>query len=903
MRLFVSNVSERRLNLLVFVTMAIVLPWQACVPLRASEGPAKESPTFERDIRPLLRTHCFHCHGEAGRVEGGLDLRMRRLIVAGGDSGAAVVPGDPENSWLVARISSGEMPPEEIEHRPTKEEIELVREWVAAGAATIRTEPDISPDDYLTEEERGFWSFQPVIRVEPPKVSDVSRVRTPIDHFILARLEDSNLTLSQDADKLTLLRRATYDLWGLPPSPEEIEQFLADDAPDAYSRLVDRLLAAPRYGERWGRHWLDVAGYADSEGYADDDIVRPDAYRYRDYVIRAFNSNKPLDQFVVEQLAGDELAAPPYENLSPGAIELLTATGFLRMVPDGTGARGIDQDVARNDVVAATIEQVSSALLGVTVACAQCHDHRYDPIPHTDYFAIRSIFEPALDWKKWRTPAQRRLSLYTDVDREQAAHIEQQAKELDQQRSEKQQEFIEQTFEAELAKLPEEVRDSVRQARDTVEKERSPEQQELLKRYPSVNVTAGSLYLYDKKAADELQRMAAEAAKLRETKPKEEFLRVLSEPADQEPPETVLFYRGDYQQPRQVVAPRELQVLARPGLEIPVNDSERPTTGRRLAYARWLVSGEHPLVGRVLANRIWLHHFGQGLVPTPSDFGMLGVSPSHPELLDWLAAELVDSGWDVKRMHRLIMTSTVYCQNSGRHLLAEQMDSENQLYWRMSPRRIEAEVLRDSLLLISGELNSKAFGPPVPVMADPAGQFVVGIENLNAGRPGPVLPMHGEDLRRSIYVQVRRSRPLSILDPFDPPELEPNCTIRNVSTVAPQALLLMNSEFILERATKLAEHVTQRAGDSIDGQIRLVWRLVYSRDPVEVDVEEARQFLSEQAEIFAAADSFGDQSAAGRADEAANATKAAGGVGSHQLQALASLCHAVISSNGFLYVD
>jgi hypothetical protein len=860
--------------------------------------------TFERQVRPLLRTHCFHCHGEAGRVEGGLDLRMRRLIVAGGDSGPAIEAGEPEASWLFQRVESGEMPPPEIEHRVTAAEVATLRQWIEDGGETLRPEPDVDPDDYLTEEERNFWSFRPVVRVDPPEVDAIDRVRTPIDRFIIAKLESAGLALSEDADRVTLIRRATMDLWGLPPSPEEVEQFLADLDPGAFERLIDRLLASPHYGERWGRHWLDLAGYADSEGYTDDDILRADAYRYRDYVIRSLNANKPLDRFVIEQLAGDELAGPPYRNLSEEQIEQLTATGFLRMVPDGTGARGVEQDVARNDVIAATIEQVTSSLLGLTVACAQCHDHRYDPIPHTDYFAVRSLFEPALNWKDWQTPAQRRLSLSTDADQEEADRIEEEAKALDQRRAEQQQKFIDEVFEKQLALLPEEVREETRQARLTSDKERTPEQQELLKKYPSVNVTASSLYLYDKKAADELKRMADEASALRQTKPKEEFLRVLREPEGTTPPETFLFYRGDPSQPRQSVAPRELQVLAPTDLEIPVDDPHRATTGRRLAYAEWLVSGEHPLAGRVLANRIWLLHFGQGIVATPADFGFLGTPPSHPELLDWLASELAASGWDLKRMHRLIMTSSVYRQSSLRNQQAEPIDGENRLHWRMPPRRLEAEVLRDSLLRVSGELNTRAFGPPVPVMADPAGQFVVGIENLNAGRPGPVIPMQGEDLRRSVYIQVRRSRPLSILDPFDPPELEPNCTLRSVSTVAPQSLLLMNSEFVLERADQLARQVQRQAGDSVDDQLRLAWRIALAHEPSEQDLSEAKEFLLAQARHFAVGVSDGgqaagaDQSGEEPPGEAEEESQAAG-----HLQALASFCHALFSSNGFLYID
>jgi hypothetical protein len=596
-------------------------------------------------------------------------------------------------------------------------------------------------------------------------------------------------------------------------------------------------------------------------------------------VIRSLNADKSFDQFIQEQLAGDELVAPPYDNLDADAVEKLVATGFLRMAPDGTSSGGIDQDLARNQVIADTIQIVSTSLLGLTVGCAQCHNHRYDPIPQSDYYRFRAIFEPAYDWKNWRKPQQR-------------LEIEAEATEIDRQRRAKQDEFIERTFEKELAKLPEEIREPIRVARSTPEKERTEEQKRLLKENPSVNVTAGSLYLYDSGAANELKKIAAQAAELRTTKPKEEFVRAMTEVPGKVPP-TFLFNRGDYDQPKEELAPGELTVLASADDALPVNEPELPTTGRRLAYARHLTAGNHPLTARVLVNRVWSHHFGQGIVPTLGDFGALGERPTHPELLDWLASEFVARGWRLKVLHKLIMTSTVYRQSSRRRAEGDAVDPDNRLYWHMPVRRLEAEAVRDAILAVSGKLNIKMFGPPVPVMADEVGQYVIGKENLNAGRPGPRLGMEGEEFRRSIYVQVRRSRPLAVLDTFDMPPMDPNCESRNSSTVTPQALMLMNSQFVATYAEHFAERVRREAGVDVHDQAKHAWRLAYAGEPTEKELSEAVAFLADQAEHFRTTKSS-DASKDKKKDSAET---------SPEQQALAVYCQALLSANAFLYVD
>ncbi|RMF38375.1 MAG: DUF1549 domain-containing protein [Planctomycetota bacterium] len=856
------------------------------VPAVAEELP---SVTYERDVRPILKTHCFHCHGEEGQFEGGLDLRLQRLILQGGDSGTAVVPGDPTASLLLGRMQDGEMPPEEIETRPSAEEVARIERWIAQGARTARPEPaDLDPNAYLTEEERSYWAYQPVQRVDPPDVRHRHQVQTPIDQFVLAKLEPLGLRLSQPAERRTLIRRLYFDLHGLPPSSSRVQQFVNDGRPDAYERLVDELLASPRYGERWGRHWLDVAGYADSEGYTDEDPERPWAFHYRDYVLRALNADKPFDEFITEQIAGDELVTQPFRNLSASDRDKLIATGFLRMAPDGTGGVGSHNLVAKNDVIAGTIEILSSALLGLTVGCAQCHDHRYDPISQEDYYALRAIFEPAFHPSAWLPPAQRRISLYTESDLQRAAEIEQQALAVLAERDHRQADLIAATFERELAKLPEEVREAVRAAYETAAAKRSAEQKELLKLYPSVNVSAGSLYLYDRQAADELKKLADRAAEIRNSKPQEEFVRALWEPAGTSPEDTHLFARGDPEQPKQVVGPRALRILTQHcSPAIPDDDPHLPTTGRRLAYARWLVGGDHPLVARVIVNRVWLGHFGRGLVATPADLGRLGVPPTHPELLDWLATEFVEKGWSLKHLHRVILLSRTYQQDAKRAPNGESVDRENRFYWRWSLRRLDAESLRDALLMLSGDLNLRTGGPPVPVMADRVGQFVIGRENLNAGRPGPVIDMQGEQFRRTVYVQFRRSRPLSAIAPFDLPRMSPNCKQRNVSTVATQSLLLMNSPFVWERAAQMALRARRLGGEQPAAQVEWIWCAAYGHPPTDAESQAAVQFVAQQAAQFAAQGAMPEQALALEADDLA----------------LASLCHAVISSNEFLYVD
>jgi hypothetical protein len=876
--------------------------------LASSATGADNTPVFEKDIRPILRHRCVHCHGEDGIRKGDLDVRLRRLLTEphGPDLTVAVVPGKPAESELVRLIREGDMP---RKGKPVpEEEIQLIERWIAAGAPTARPEPDHIPEAFIAEEDLAHWSLQPLNRTTPPELTARPNPPNPVDRFILKRLEKANLTPNSEAPKPTLIRRVSLDLTGLPPTADELTLFLSDTAPDAFARMVERYLASPHYGEHWGRHWLDLAGYADSDGYTDADPIRPWAYHYRDYVIRSFNADKPLNLFIKEQLAGDEMAGANLKDLGvkPDLTEKLVATGFLRMVPDGTASvPPADQTTAREAVIAETLKVVSSGLLGLTVGCAQCHDHKHDPILQADYYALRSIFEPAFNPAAWRAPAARLLPLMTDAEKARAAEIEQRAKDVEAKRKVKEDEFIAKVLDWELEKKPEPLREPLRTAHSTTAKSRSPEQVALLKQHPTINqLSPSSLYLYDRtyktKHEAELKVFTEEAAKIRKEKPTEIFIPVLNETpaAAKTPPETFIFRRGDPNQRGRKVEPADLTALGAKPLSLMPQSSENPTsTGRRSAYADYLTSGNHPLLSRVLANRVWHHLFGKGIVATPSDFGKHGDRPSHPELLDWLATELSRNQWSVKHLHRLILNSATYKQTTQHRPETDSADPENRLLSRQNLRRIDAETLRDAILHAAGNLNPKMFGAPVPVMIDVDGQIVVGVDTTDtAGRPtGKVVPLNGEEFRRSIYLQSRRSRPVGLLETFDLPRMEPNCEARSASTVAPQSLSLMNNDFVLNQSVILATKIGRESGSDPAARSKNAWRSVLGKDATPDDVAESVRFLKDQS----AALSTPTQPDAKPAQPTRSVTVPA----TPEDRALATLCQALLSSNAFLYID
>ena len=770
--------------------------WLFCCP----RAVATDELTYEQHIRPIFRAHCFDCHGATEELEGELDLRQVRLMKQGGSSGPAIELGNPASSLVFTRIQDGEMPPGEV--KVSEQEIQILKRWIEQGAATARPEPEtIGTGLGVTLEERSHWAYQAIqqdVKVPTTLVPAEPIVyRNTIDLLVQWRIdEDQQGRILDEADRATLIKRAFFDLLGLPPAPEQVRYWSEDPRPDWYGHLVTHLLGVPAYGERWGRHWLDIAGYADSEGYTVKDAERSWAWKYRDWVIRSLNQDKPFDQFITEQLAGDELAGPIEGDLTEEQVDLLTATGYLRMAADGTGS-GANDEAARNQVMTDTLKIVGTSLFGLSVQCAQCHDHRYDPIPQSDYYALRAVFEPALDWKAWKTPDARRVSLYTKADREKAAEIETKAKAVGDRKSTKLAEFMKQALDQELAKYDEPLRSELRSAYETASKDRTPEQVQALKANPSVNITPGNLYQYIPDSKPKLAAFDEEIKQIRAAKPVEQFIRALVEPANHVT-ETKLFHRGDPAQPRQVVNPGALTVLALNGerTEFANDDPSLPSTGRRLAFARWLTSEENPLLARVIVNRVWMHHFGQGLVTTPADFGTLGTQPGDVRLLDWLASEFVAGGWSLKNLHRLIMESAVYRQNAG---------SGDAVFYQRRLRRLEAETIRDRMLAASGRLDGTLYGPPLKTKEDDTGQVMV----------------EGDQSRRSIYIQTRRSRPVGMLQTFDAPVMETNCEIRPSSTVATQSLILLNGKFILQQAGYLAERIADNPAEPTPSQLAL----------------------------------------------------------------------------------
>lgn len=855
---------------------------------------------FETDIRPILKAHCFQCHGEEKKLQGGLDLRLKKLIEKGAKSGPVLAPGDHKASRLFEVVASGEMPPkDELHLKP--EEIALIARWIDSGAPTNAPEPkgEPAPGEFIiTTAERGHWAFQPIQRPVAPSLQNSEfHAGNPIDAFIGRQLEERGLAPSPEAPPVTLLRRAHFDLTGLPPAPDDTDAFLAAYArqPEAaWSDLIDRLLASLHYGEHWGRHWLDVAGYADSEGYDDKDAPRPDAWSYRDYVVSALNQGKPWDEFIREQIAGDELVRATHANAqglankSEDALEKLTATGFLRMGPDGSGSSPADPALARNKVITETVNIISSSLLGMTVGCAECHHHRYEPIPQQDFYRLRAIFEPVYDVGNWRMPNARRAAILSEADTQLSAKFEKEAKVYDKKYYDEMMRVVGVIFERELLKIPEAERAFAREAYETEAKKRTPEQTAFLaEKYPAVNVQRGTLHLFIEKYedAEELKTGYMDFQKqymaIRAKKPAPSYVRVATEDAAKVPV-TKLFHRGDHNSPEpEPIEPGGLSIVADlcGGESFPTNDAELPTTGRRLAFAYHLTNGKHPLTARVLVNRFWMEHFGRGIVATPQDFGVAGDRPSHPELLDWLASEFMDGGWRLKRLHKLIMTSQTYRQLSVRNAAAEQIDRDNRLLWRMPVRRLEAESVRDAILAVSGSLNPNLAGEPVGVAANAGGIIAVG-----GGKISP----NGAELKRSLYVQVRRTQPVAMLQSFDAPQMEPNCARRVSSTVATQSLAMLNSDFIIQQSAAFADRVwsdvnSERVPDK-QSLIAHAWKAAYSTEIPAVQAAALLGFFNEQEAHF-------------------QATLKSNGAAAAKKKALATLCQVLLASNEFLYVD
>ncbi|MCH7686752.1 MAG: DUF1549 domain-containing protein, partial [Planctomycetes bacterium] len=688
---------------------------------------------FEKEIRPILAKRCVTCHG-ADDPEAELDLRSLESLVRGSKSGPVIVEGFSEKSVLIRKVFSRAMPPPDSGKPLTDGEIRTITRWIDKGrfADFVDVKPrreqttDSSETSTISDKDRQFWAFQKPVANAPPKVNARHRIRTPIDRFVLAKLESRGLTFSPDASKLTLLRRAYFDLTGLPPTPAQAREFVDDDRPDAYERLVDRLLSSPHYGERWGRHWLDVVGYVDTSGkdFNPTTATLSDGYwRYRDYVIDATNKDTPWDRFLVEQIAGDELVDwRNAKKYTPEILELLTATGYLRNVLDATNEDISNLPFDRYEALFMLMERVSTSTLGMTLACARCHSHKFDPIPQTDYYRFLSLFTAAYNPTNWLRPQHRHLY---HVSKAEQAEIERKRAEttatlskLQQQLKTIRKRYRNRLRAEKLKQIPESIRADVKAAIETAAKKRNNAQKELASKYEKkLSVTDAQVDA----ALNDADRMACDNLRA-QIRASQSFLATLRIDKVQalwdvgEAPTIRLLHRGDVDFAGPKVSPGFLTVLSAPGKSdaIPSAAAVGDTTGLRLAFAQWLTSPDHPLTARVIVNRLWQHHFGKGIVDTPGNFGATGSRPTHPALLDWLAVEFMRQGWSAKRFHKMMMTSTVYRQTSiadfglriAESNLAnpqsaihtpQSIDPDNRLLWRMNLRRLDAEALRDSV--------------------------------------------------------------------------------------------------------------------------------------------------------------------------------------------------------------
>jgi hypothetical protein len=703
--------TRNRLALASLATAALALmlaarPGAASIPGPPDQGKplsAEGETFFAKEVLPILQAHCHKCHVD--KTRGGLSLASRSAMLKGGDSGPAVNLQRPEDSLLLKAINHQgdlEMPPPPNVKLSVKE-IDILTRWVKAGLPGM---PDkavaANKGWHISDEDRNYWAYLPVKRPDVPAVQGKGHVNNPIDAFLLARLEAKGLSPAPPADRHALVRRVYYDLTGLPPTPEEVDAFVNDPAGDAYERLIDRLLASPRYGEKWARHWLDLVRYAETNGF-EFDQDKPFIWRYRDYVIDAFNQNKPYDQFIREQLAGDLLPTVTAESL--------IATGYYRLGQWDGGAA--DRLLHKYEFLDSIISTTGQVFLGMSLACARCHDHKKDPIGQSDYYRLLAFFHNISDHSGKTT---KRVMVPGE------------------------------------SKTAPEVAMQV-----------------------SCVVEAGSAPTY-------------------------------------------LLLRGN---------PKARGDRVDAGFpEVLVPGKPAAVSGGRLALAKWLTDPQHPLTARVMVNRLWQHHFGRGIVPTPNDFGKLGEPPTHPELLDWLAAEFVGSGWNIKAMHRLILTSSAYRMSSKANAKALAADPANTLFWRFNMRRLTSEELRDSMLAVSGRLNLKMGGPgiypPIP-KAVLAGQ----------ARPGAGWKTSPPDeaARRSIYVFIKRSLLVPVLAQFDQADTDASCPVRFTTTVPTQALGLLNDEFSNEQARLFAQRLHKEAPDSLQAQVIRAIRLATGRIP------------------------------------------------------------------------
>ena len=769
-------------------------------------APEKSAPDsgalFEKTIRPILAENCFKCHSHAeNKFKGGLALDSPASILKGGETGPAIVPSQPEKSLLLQAVrQSGElkMPPK---GQLTSAQVAAIEQWIKAGApmpATVSSVPNghAKRTGKITDEDRAWWAFQPIRKTAPAKLADDAWSRNEIDRFILARIRKENLKPSTEAARVALIRRLSFDLVGLPPSPAEVETFVKDRSADAYETLVDRLLASPRYGERWARHWLDLVRYADSDGYRIDDF-RPNAWRYRDYVIQSFNDDKPYDRFVQEQLAGDELF--------PGDPAALTATGYLRHWIYEYNLRDVrgQWTTILNDITDTTAD----VFLGLGLQCARCHDHKFDPILQKDYFRLQAFLAPILP----------REDLVAATETEKRTHAAKRA-EWEKKTA---------SLRAEIESIETKYRNAA--TKDAIEKFPEDIQAMILKPVSERTALEHQLaelayrqvyYEYDrlerKLKGEDKEKVIA----LRKQLATHDALRpaplptvlAVSDASRIAPPVFIPKKDGE------PIAPGFPTILDDKPAVIPPLPANLDSTGRRAALAKWLTRPDNPLTARVIVNRVWQQHFGHGLAANASDFGKLGEAPTHPELLDWLAGGFIENGWSFKKLHRLIVTSATYRQTAT--ATRDAKDPENKFYARGTTRRLDAEQIRDAVFTITSELNLKTGGPAV-----------------NASDP-----------HRAIYTKMLRNTRDPLLDVFDAPLWFQSAASRDTTTTPVQSLMLINSQFMLQRAKAFANRVSKDCGPNASEEklVSHAYELAFGRAPTAAQRDFAVKFLAAQ---------------------------------------------------------
>ena len=773
----------------------------------------------------ILKENCQMCHGAAIQ-QSSLDLRTREKILSGGERGAAVVGANLQGSWLWRLVSHQVKPFMPPGSKLPAEKIEVLRKWIMAGApmpaATVTDEEAERlaalkklEERPITEDERSWWAFAPPKRPAVPGDGD----KHPVDAFLQEKLAETGLVRSEQADPRTLVRRLYLDLTGLPPTIDEMQAFLSDESPDAWTSLVDRLLESPHYGERWGRHWLDLVHYADSGGY-ERDFDWPTMWRYRDYVIKAFNDDMPYDRFIREQIAGDEIA--------PDSPDAHIATGFMRMVLDNN----VKDERTRMDELDDNVATTAQTFLAVTVQCARCHNHKFDPIPQKDYYRMQAVFFSTKE-TDYPLVSQEEVARHKELDKS----ITDRQKPLKARLAELDKPHREFLFQATLDTLPTYYR---------VAWETPAEKRNKAQRLNARQVEA----LYKLIERDKmLARMSAQdRAAYLDTEQEIKDLdsqrpepyptaRTVSEDSREALPSYFL-HRGDPGSKGSRMDPGVLSVAARTEPAFASPPTHASSSWRRKQFAEWVASEANPLTARVMTNRIWQHHFGEGIVRTPSNFGKTGMQPSHPELLDWLALEFIDSGWSVKHMHRLMLTSEAYRMASLD--LPENLakDRDNKYFWRQSRNRHEVEVIRDQIMAVSGTLNRNVGGPAVRPYIDPT------LFQSSTDRTWPGMEIGDpESWRRSIYVFSKRSIRYPMFEAFDQPDMVTSCSRRTRSTVAPQALLLMNNAEVLLQAKYFAQRVAVEAGPDPQAQVDLAFDLALSRKPSASEKSNALEFV------------------------------------------------------------